>query len=422
MITKPLGEIADILISNVDKKSKDNEKEVKLCNFVDVYYNWAITASNEKDFMIATASDAAIDKFTLHKGDVAITKDSETRNDIGVATYISEELDNVLLGYHCILIHPNEEIVLGKYLNVVLHSSYAQKYFEANASGSGQRYTLTDTLVKEMPIPLPDINIQRKIGDIPSYIDRKIENNNKINAELESMAKTIYDYWFLQFEFPNDEGKPYKSSGGKMVWNEELKREIPEGWRAINLSNIIDISSDRIKIEDIEDRKYVPIEMIPRKQMSFYETAEIEKAATGLCPFDEKAILLSNRRVYFHKVSISPYDGITRDTVIIINPKDMDNLGFVFQQVYSDYFIKYATLNSYGSEQPVLSPVSVENYKIAYPNNNIDKKYSECVNDLINKVLNNQRENKELTSLRDFLLPMLMNGQISIKRGQKSAN
>lgn len=238
MITKPLGEIADILISNVDKKSKDNEKEVKLCNFVDVYYNWAITASNEKDFMIATASDAAIDKFALHKGDVAITKDSETRNDIGVATYISEELDNVLLGYHCILIHPNEEIVLGKYLNVVLHSSYAQKYFEANASGSGQRYTLTDTLVKEMPIPLPDINMQRKIGDIPSYIDRKIENNNKINAELESMAKTIYDYWFLQFEFPNEEGKPYKSSGGKMVWNEELKREIPEGWECKTIKDI----------------------------------------------------------------------------------------------------------------------------------------------------------------------------------------
>ena len=78
---------------------------------------------------------------------------------------------------------------------------------------------------------------QKRIGDILSALDAKIELNNRINAELEKMAKTIYDYWFVQFDFPDANGKPYKSSGGKMVWSNELKREIPEGWEVLQLSN-----------------------------------------------------------------------------------------------------------------------------------------------------------------------------------------
>ena len=80
-------------------------------------------------------------------------------------------------------------------------------------------------------LQLPNINRQNKVAQILSCIDNKIEINNKINSELEAMEKVIYNYWFLQFEFPNEQGRPYKSSGGKMVWNEELKREIPVGWK-----------------------------------------------------------------------------------------------------------------------------------------------------------------------------------------------
>lgn len=89
-----------------------------------------------------------------------------------------------------------------------------------------------------VPIKLPSLDKQKEIADFIFHILAKIKNNNKINAELESMAKTLYDYWFLQFEFPNENGKPYKSSGGKMVWSEELKREIPEGWTESTLSEI----------------------------------------------------------------------------------------------------------------------------------------------------------------------------------------
>ncbi|WP_436969262.1 hypothetical protein [Helicobacter pylori] len=110
-----LSEVCEILNSNVDKKTKENEQKVKLCNFIDVYNNWAITKYTSKKFMTATATQNEINKFSLKKGYVAITKDSETKDDIGISTYIADNFDNVLLGYHCTLLKPNQKVLNGKF-------------------------------------------------------------------------------------------------------------------------------------------------------------------------------------------------------------------------------------------------------------------------------------------------------------------
>lgn len=110
-----LGDIAKIEISGVDKKSVDGETPVRLCNFVDVYRNWAITQKLSENFMIASAKETEIAKCSIHKGKVAITKDSETRDDIGIPAYIADDFDNVLLGYHCALITPNDDVLDGKW-------------------------------------------------------------------------------------------------------------------------------------------------------------------------------------------------------------------------------------------------------------------------------------------------------------------
>ena len=106
-----LGDIATLEISGVDKKMKDGEEDIRLCNFVDVYYNWAITMARHDSFMLATARPNEISKFQLRKGQVALTKDSETRDDIGISTYIANDFDDVILGYHCALITPNKDIL-----------------------------------------------------------------------------------------------------------------------------------------------------------------------------------------------------------------------------------------------------------------------------------------------------------------------
>ena len=240
-----LGDIATVEISGVDKKITDGEKEIRLCNFVDVYYNWAITIAQHDSFMLATARPNEISKFQLKKGQVALTKDSETRYDIGIPTYIADDFEDVILGYHCALISPNKDILDGRYLNALLHTDYAKKYFACNASGSGQRYALSVEVLNSFPIPIIPLHEQKQIGEIFSALDKKIELNRQINQNLEAMAKQLYDYWFVQFDFPNEDGKPYKSSGGEMVWSEKLKREIPEGWDNCTLEYFLTIKNGR---------------------------------------------------------------------------------------------------------------------------------------------------------------------------------
>ncbi len=182
-----LGDIATVEISGVDKKTNEKEKAVKLCNFVDVYYNWAITEDMAQSFMNATANDREIERFSIKKGQVALTKDSETRDDIGVSTYIADTIDNTILGYHNALVTPNEEFLNGKYLNAFMHTTYIQKYFELNASGSGQRYSLSVQTLNDIPVILPSLEEQKRIGELFSNIDRKIALNKAINHNLPSL-------------------------------------------------------------------------------------------------------------------------------------------------------------------------------------------------------------------------------------------
>ncbi len=184
-----LSEVAKVEISSVDKKMKENETPVRLCNFTDVYHNWAITSEMAASFMEASANSSEIEKFTIKKGQVAFTKDSETRDDIGIPTYIADDFDNVLLGYHCALITPDESKLSGKYLNAFMHSSYIQKYFENSASGSGQRYTLSFESLESMPLLLPSLEEQKRIGEIFSSLDKKIFLNRAINQNLHARGE-----------------------------------------------------------------------------------------------------------------------------------------------------------------------------------------------------------------------------------------
>ena len=197
-----LGDVADVRISGVDKKTLPNEIPVRLCNYTDVYYNWTIRTENRQKFMLASAKEDEISKFRLHAGQVALTKDSETKFDIGHSTFISEDFDDVILGYHCALISPHSGMLDGQYLNAMFRTRHISDYLARNAGGSGQRYYLSEAAIKSIPLKLPPITIQLRIAAILGSIDEKIELNRKKIAELEALAKTIYDYWFVQFDFP----------------------------------------------------------------------------------------------------------------------------------------------------------------------------------------------------------------------------
>ena len=411
-----LADIAKIEISGVDKKTIEGETPVRLCNFVDVYYNWAITKDKAKRFMIASAKQSEIDRFSIGKGMVAITKDSETKYDIGVATYIADNFDNVVLGYHCALITPNPTIVDGKYLNAFMHTQYIQKYFENNASGSGQRYTLSNDTISNIPVLLPPMEVQRTIGKLLADLDRKIELNRQINDNLEAMAKQLYDYWFVQFDFPNEEGKPYKSSGGAMVWNEKLKREIPQGWHCGTLLDIAEYTNG------LACQKYRPTDnnklpVIKIKEMHDGLSADTEWVKANI-PDDVK---IFDGDVLFSwsaslEVMLWAYgNGGLNQHIFKVTSKNGYPRSFYFYQLihYVGVFKQMAE-----ARKTTMGHITQDHLRqstIALPPNvDITNKLEEKLCSIFDEIVKNNQEIMALTKQRDELLPLLMNGQATV--------
>ena len=411
-----LADIAKIEISGVDKKTIEGEIPVRLCNFVDVYYNWAITKEKAKSFMVASAKQTEIDKCSIGKGMVAITKDSETRDDIGVATYIADDFDNVVLGYHCALIIPNSAVVDGKYLNAFMHTRYIQKYFENNASGSGQRYTLSNDTIGNIPVLLPSIDEQHTIGKVLADIDRKIELNKRINDNLEAMAKQLYDYWFVQFDFPNEEGKPYKSSGGVMVWNEKLKREIPQGWHCGTLLDIAEYTNG------LACQKYRPTDnnklpVIKIKEMHDGLSADTEWVKADI-PDDVKVYdgdVLFSWSASLEIMLWAYGNGGLNQHIFRVTSKNGYPRSFYFYQLihYVGVFKQIAE-----ARKTTMGHITQDHLRqstIALPPNiDVANKLEEKLCPIFDAIVKNNQEIMALTKQRDELLPLLMNGQASV--------
>ncbi len=153
-------------------------------------------------------------------------------------------------------------------------------------------------------------------------------NNFLLNDNLAELAKTIYDYWFVQFDFPDENGKPYKTSGGKMVYNEVLKREIPEGWEVKKLGEVIEKISNNILPTEYQNLNYLPIDFLPKRQF-YYDKYDLrENALSSLIKFDEDDILLGAMRVYFHRVCNAIEDGISRNTIFVLRPFEKENKNY----------------------------------------------------------------------------------------------
>ena len=419
-----LSDVARVEISGVDKKSKPGQKSVRLCNFVDVYHNWAITQDLHDSFMEATASDKEIEALSIKKGQVAFTKDSETRDDIGIPTYIADDFDDVVLGYHNALITPDERKLNGKYLNAFMHSSYIQKYFENNASGSGQRYTLSNDTVNSIPILLPSIKDQEKIGNLFSFIDRKITLNKKMNQKLEAMAKRLYDYWFVQFDFPDKNGRPYKTTGGPMTYNPTLKREIPEGWKVKILDEYLDCNRYSLTAKSSYDFiQYLDTSSLTENTLESLQKYE----SLAESPSRAKRIVHVNDILYSTVRPQQKHYGIIKNPAQnMIASTGFAILSCKYGSEYNDMFYLFliqeknliklsAIADSNASSYPSFNPSDLLNLSICLPEDiktiePLVKKFSS----LFGIIERNQKENQKLTALRDKLLPLLMNGQIEV--------
>lgn len=290
-------------------------------------------------------------------------------------------------------------------------SPWIQKLLALSNKGSTVPL-LTLLEVKNLPISYPEsIEEQHNIALVLETITNKIENNNRINRELESMAKTIYNYWFLQFEFPNEDGKPYKSSGGKMVWNEELKREIPEGWEVGNISDIASITmgtspkgaSINIKGEGI---------VFYQGKADFGNRFPIMRTYTKV-PIryaEENDILLSVRAPVGALNIANQKCCIGRGLAAIHS----EYSSFIFYLMLA-YQYKFDIYNNSGTTFGAITRDDLFGIRIVIPKKCIIQKFEEKARPIDKKVFKSSMENQELISLRDFLLPLLMNGQVGFQ-------
>ena len=285
--------------------------------------------------------------------------------------------------------------------------------------GTSGRKRVNENALKITDFLIPDFEEQKKIANILSAIDDKISLNNQINQELEAMAKTLYDYWFVQFDFPDENGKPYKSSGGKMVYNDQLKREIPEGWGVKRLGEICNptsgypfasntyVQDGKFKIYTIKNVQDNGILPITDNTLDTLPANLPEKCILG--PGDMLMSLTGN----VGRVGIVFEDNaLLNQRVLKIESKYK---AFIFQFLKDPRTRSLLENTATGTSQKNLSPKDVMDISIIFPGFNVLIEFEQISNEILLQITSNNQQNQELTQLRDWLLPMLMNGQVKVE-------
>jgi type I restriction enzyme S subunit len=279
------------------------------------------------------------------------------------------------------------------------------KIADIDKLGSGTTFKeVSKSSIENLGLLIPEkVKEQQKIASVLSELDSKIELNNRINAELEAMAKTIYDYWFVQFDFPDAKGKPYKSSGGKMIWNEKLNREIPEGWEVKKLGAYASIKKGTLITEKTANT-----------------TGNIKVVSAGLdysyfhseSNYPENTITISASGASAGYINFWREPIFACDCTTVRGKSIGDTLQILgFLKMRQEFIYNQAR----GSAQPHVYPKDIESILFPVPPTDLIHKYEEMVISGNQQIAINKNQNYQLASLRDWLLPMLMNGQVQVQ-------
>ncbi len=306
------------------------------------------------------------------------------------------------LGRRMGLLRPYRDKVLPKFLLYSYLSPFFQAIIQSNTIVGATVNRIALNEMSNFKIWIPPIDEQIAIALLLENIDKKIELNNKINTELEALAKTLYGYWFVQFDFPDASGKPYKSSGGKMVYNEILKREIPEGWEGKNLGKFVHVKKGTL---------------ITEKTANTDGDIKVVSAGVDYSYFHSEANYPSNTITVSASGANAGFVNFWREPIFacdctaVRGKSDAETLIVLeFLRMHQKYLYQQAR----GSAQPHVYPKDIEALKICVPPEPLIEKFAEKVTAGNRKIENNLNENKYLTRLRDWLLPMLMNGQVKV--------
>lgn len=367
------------------------------------------------------------EKHSIRCGDVFLTRTSEVVDELAISSVAVKDYPSATFSGFLKRLRPKENgKAYPKYMALYLRSQLFRKAMDNNAVMT-LRASFNKAIFSYLDVWLPNYDKQVEIGDLLFAIEEKISLNNKINAELEAMAKLVYDYWFIQFDFPDENGKPYKSSGGKMVWCEQLKRDIPEGWKTSPLSRILTRSATGLNPRDhfslgSGDLYYVTIKDVSQGRIEITDrTDRIDQAAADRI----------NRRSDLKKgdvlfTSIEPV-GVTyllwetpkkwniNESIFTLRADtEMATSEFLYMLLSSDILKAFCKNSSTGSIHKGIRHEALKSFPFPLPDYERVLQFTELVSPLLQQQFVTAEQNLELANLRDWLLPMLMNGQVSV--------
>ena len=360
------------------------------------YHNNCFKENTSKDNLFYTGEFK--EEFLLEKGDLITPLTEQAIGLLGSTAWIPES-GKYIQSQDIAKITCKEELLDKKFAYYLISSNMVKQQLGAAAQQTKIRHTSPDK-IKDCTVWLPSLAEQKQIGQLLFDIDRKIEINRAINHNLETMAKQLYDYWFVQFDFPDENGKPYKSSGGQMVWHEKLKREIPGGWKVTNIGSILDkvFITPRLSTDEYLPSGTYPI--IDQATDVYYAGfTEREEAVVNQYP----AIVFGDHSCAVKYVNF-PFVRGADGTQVILSKDSNIPIEYLYYALKGVKIGKgYARHFSFLKEQPVIVPSEKE-----------VKDFEDTAQTFFEQITRNRKEILSLTKQRDELLPLLMNGQVSL--------
>tara|TARA_B110000902_G_scaffold51017_1_gene58691 strand:+ start:1656 stop:2894 length:1239 start_codon:yes stop_codon:yes gene_type:complete len=297
------------------------------------------------------------------------------------------------------------ELLLPRYLFMWFKRPEFDRYARFHSWGSSTEiFSWSEMCSVELPVP--SIQKQQEIVKEYSAVVNRIKLNAQLNKKLGETAQALYKNWFVDFEFPNKNGQPYKSSGGKMVHNKELDQDIPDGFSSFYLGDKLDLIKSPIRKKDInEETKYVPIDCLPKKHLFIKKYRNSNEANSSLILFKEKDILIGAMRVYFHRVCLSHFDGVTRGTTFVLRSRNVSDLFFLLILCNQESTISYANSASKGTTMPyAVWENEFEKLRILFPTDRLLFLFNQLIDPILKTILNHSKEEENLKRISHLLL------------------
>ncbi|WP_298073094.1 restriction endonuclease subunit S [uncultured Bacteroides sp.] len=408
-----LGEIADIIGGVAYQPSDICDNGIRILRGGNIQSQSIILKSDDVFLPLSYKSQ----ENQICIGDTILVASTGSVDVLGKAATCFKKIPYTQIGAFLRIVRPKEQRY-AMLISIALNSEYFARYIKSQAKGTSIN-NITIGHLHNFEIYFPDDYIP--ICNLYLSLEKKILLNRAINQNLEALAKQLYDYWFVQFDFPNEEGKPYKSSGGEMVWSEKLKRDIPASWETKTIEDIADVYNGATP-STVNEQNYggdivwiTPKDLSDQKQKFVYQgERNISKAGYNSCSthlLPPNTILMSSRAP-IGLLSIAKTELCTNQGFKSFVPK-VENIS-TYLYYYLNIHIRQIKQLGTGTTFKEVSREDVLNFPILKPSDAILNSWEERVSALNNKQFEIQKENEYLTKQRDEFLPLLMNGQVSV--------